>query len=147
MDLLLWRHAEAEDGAPDLERRLTTQGEKQARRVAAWLAGRLPKDVLILVSPARRARQTADTLERAYRLDDSIAPNASPQAVLDAADWPHNKQSVLVVGHQPTLGEVAGLLLTAGVYPLSVKKGAVWWLAGKSQGGVALKAMISPDLV
>ncbi len=34
MDLLLWRHAEAEDGTPDLKRKLTPRGEKQARQMA-----------------------------------------------------------------------------------------------------------------
>ncbi|MEO7547467.1 MAG: histidine phosphatase family protein, partial [Ramlibacter sp.] len=40
MDLILWRHAEAEDapeGGDDLDRALTSRGEKQAARVAAWL--------------------------------------------------------------------------------------------------------------
>ena len=40
MDLIFWRHAEAEDereGLADLERALTSRGEKQAQRVGAWL--------------------------------------------------------------------------------------------------------------
>ena len=35
---------------------------------------------------------------------------------------------MLVVGHQPTLGEVAATLLVGSAQPLSVKKAAVWWL-------------------
>jgi len=44
MDLILWRHAEAEDagGKPDLERNLTRHGRKQAARMAEWLKPRLP---------------------------------------------------------------------------------------------------------
>ncbi len=42
MDLILWRHAEAEDGANDLARELTPKGVKQAARVAEWLLQRLP---------------------------------------------------------------------------------------------------------
>jgi phosphohistidine phosphatase len=42
MDLILWRHAEAEDGLPDLERRLTPRGQKHAARIAQWLLQRLP---------------------------------------------------------------------------------------------------------
>ena len=34
MDLLLWRHAEAEDGIPDLKRKLTKRGEKQAQQMS-----------------------------------------------------------------------------------------------------------------
>ena len=59
MELILWRHAEAEPGEPDLGRKLTAKGEKQARRVAEWLQTRLPQTAKIYVSPARRAQQTA----------------------------------------------------------------------------------------
>ena len=38
MDLILWRHAEAEDGANDLARELTQKGHKQAARVADYTA-------------------------------------------------------------------------------------------------------------
>ena len=65
MDLILWRHAEAEDAdgeISDLDRCLTRRGEKQAKRVARWLLEYLPDTRRILVSPARRTRQTADAL-------------------------------------------------------------------------------------
>ena len=42
MELILWRHAEAEDGVPDGERALTKKGRKQARAVAAWLKPHSP---------------------------------------------------------------------------------------------------------
>jgi len=66
MDLLLWRHAEAEDTAPggDLGRALTARGRAQAERVAAWLGERLPDDAHILVSPAKRCQQTVAPLGR-----------------------------------------------------------------------------------
>ena len=51
MNLILWRHAEAEDiAASDLARQLTTRGRKQAQTVAKWLRARLPDDALILAS-------------------------------------------------------------------------------------------------
>ena len=53
MELILWRHAEAEPGEPDLGRKLTAKGEKQARRVAEWLHSHLPQTAKIYVSPAR----------------------------------------------------------------------------------------------
>jgi phosphohistidine phosphatase len=62
MELILWRHAEAEIGEPDLGRKLTPRGEKQARRVAEWLHAQLPDSARILVSPATRAQQTAKAL-------------------------------------------------------------------------------------
>ena len=67
MDLILWRHAEAEDGVPDGARALTKKGLKQAAAIAAWLKPRLPDATRILVSPATRAQQTAAALGIAVR--------------------------------------------------------------------------------
>src|SRR5512147_340343 len=107
MDLILWRHAEAEDGPPDLERRLTPRGHKHAARVAEWLLQRLPAKFVVLASPARRAQETAQALGVAFRTVVALAPGASVQAILKAADWPDRKSSVVIVGHQPDLGRVA----------------------------------------
>ena len=62
MELILWRHADAELGQPDSERRLTDKGHKQAARMAKWLAERLPEDYVVMASPAVRAQQTARAL-------------------------------------------------------------------------------------
>src|SRR5262245_48219615 len=59
VDLILWRHAEAEEGTPDEQRKLTGKGHKQAAKMAAWLSERLARHVTILVSPATRTQQTA----------------------------------------------------------------------------------------
>ncbi len=130
MDLILWRHAEAADaeGDDDLERPLTSRGERQAARMAHWLNRHLPATTRVLVSPARRTQQTALALERKFRTVSAIAPGASVPALLDAARWPDAKEPVLVVGHQPTLGLAAAYLLSGAAQPWSVKKGALWWL-------------------
>ena len=111
MDLILWRHAQAEDSLPDLERQLTPLGRKQAARMAAWLDRSLPSGCRILCSPAVRTRQTADALGRKYKVVPEIGPGADPQQVLAAAGWPDARGPVLLVGHQPWLGQVAALLL------------------------------------
>jgi len=150
MDLILWRHAEAEPGEPDLGRRLTSKGLKQAERMAAWLEPRLPDTTRILVSPAARSEQTALALGRKYKTLDEIAPGASAESVLAAAGWPDSREPVLVVGHQPTLGEVAAMLLAGSAASWSIKKGAVWWLSNRTRdgdAGVVLKVAIGPDLV
>ncbi len=150
MDLILWRHAEAEPGEPDLGRRLTAKGLKQAERVASWLDGRLPDSCRILVSPADRAQQTALPLKRKFRVVDELAPGATVDAVLDVAGWPDARESVLIVGHQPTLGEVAARLLAGNALSWSVRKGAVWWLSNRVRDGTAtvvLKVVIGPDFV
>src|SRR5437016_13774974 len=101
MDLILWRHADAEPGEPDLERKLTAKGKKQAKRAAEWLRERLPRDAVVLVSPARRAQQTAEALTQSFKADPALAPGAPAQQVLAAAGWPDADGSVVVVGHQP----------------------------------------------
>lgn len=151
MDLILWRHAEAEDGFPDLERALTHKGIRQAQKTAEFLQARLPDDVRVLVSPAARTRQTAEALTRDYTLAPTIAPGASADAVLQAVRWPDAEGSVLVVGHQPTLGAVAARLLgISNNSSLSVRKSAVWWFSGRERDGlftVSLKLVMPPELL
>ena len=153
MDLLLWRHADAIEGYPDHERALSPKGVKQAKRMAAWLNQHLPKETLIFASPALRTQQTAAALEREFKTTAAIGTSADCGAVLAVAQWPepdHATKTVLIVGHQPTLGEVAGLLLAGTQRSFSVKKGAVWWLQSREAGGrthAVLRAMMTPDLL
>ena len=150
MELILWRHAEAEDGFPDAKRALTEKGQHQAEKMAEWLQSRLPEDARILVSPALRTQQTASALTRDFNTVDALAPGASAQAILNAAGWPRAGGTVVIVGHQPTLGEVLAQLLANGNNNWSVKKGAVWWLINRKRGGSSetiLKATLTPDLL
>jgi phosphohistidine phosphatase len=151
MDLILWRHAEAvveKEGQDDLERALTTKGERQAQRMAEWLNQRIAHSTRILVSPALRCQQTAQALSRSFKTVPSIAPDAPLEAVLKAARWPESAEPVLVVGHQPTLGLVAAQLLCGQPQPWAIKKGAVWWLRSRDREGLAsvvLQAVQAPD--
>lgn len=148
MELILWRHAEAADTSPDLERELTGRGRKQAARMADWLNPRLPPDIRILASPAARTRQTAQALGRDYEISDLLAPAASVEDVLRAAGWPDAAYPALIVGHQPTLGQVAMRLLSGQGGDLAIKKGSVWWFQGRERAGqqqVVLRAVATPD--
>ena len=150
MDLILWRHAEAEPGEPDLGRRLTAKGIQQAERVAGWLDHQLAATTRILSSPADRAQQTAQALKRKFRVVPELAPGATVAAILAAAGWPDAREPVLIVGHQPTLGEVAALLLSGEEAPWSVRKGAVWWLSNRVRDGLpstVLKVVTGPEFV
>lgn len=150
MELLLWRHAEAEDGLPDLARALTAKGHKQAGKVATWLDRHLPGNCRVLVSPAQRAQQTAAALGRKFKTVPGLAPGASPAEVLQIAGWPHARETVLIVGHQPTLGEIAALLLGLGEAECSIRKGAVWWFSNREREEgqrIMLRAVIAPDLL
>ncbi len=151
MDLILWRHAEAvmeSEDQPDLERPLTSKGERQAQRMAEWLNRHLAHSTRVLVSPALRCQQTAQALGRKFRTVPALAPGAGAGALLAAARWPDASEPVLVVGHQPTVGLVAALALTGTAQPWSVKKGAVWWLRSRSREEgerVVLQAVQGPD--
>jgi phosphohistidine phosphatase len=154
MELLLWRHCEAEPGEPDLGRALTGKGEKQARRVADWLHAQLPDSARILTSPARRAQQTAQALAemapRKLKVVDTLAPGAGAGDVLRAARWPDGKSTIVVVGHQPTLGWVASRLLTGAEADWTIRKGALWWFTSRNRDGVeqaVLRAVVGPDLL
>ena len=150
MDLILWRHADAQDGSPDMTRALTAKGRKQAQQVAAWLLPRLPENARVLVSPATRARQTADALERDYALDDRLAPGMDPVHVLSACGWPETAGTVLVVGHQPYLGEIASLILFGEARPMSIKKAGILWLTNRVRSGdmqALIKAAVTPETV
>ena len=152
MDLILWRHADA--GEPgedplvdDLQRPLTPRGHKQARRMAEWLNQFLPDSTRILCSPALRCRETADALGRKQRLSDALAPGASHLQSLAAARWPDSREPVLLVGHQPMLGQLAAYLIggpgTLGSPPWAVRKGGAWWLRHREREGVPEVVLVS----
>jgi phosphohistidine phosphatase len=166
MDLILWRHADAgeplDDVVQDLQRKLSPKGEKQAARMADWLNRFLPDSTRVLVSPALRCQQTAQALGRKFQTREALGPGGTVGNLLTLARWPDRREPVLIVGHQPTLGMVAALLMggtmasaeaageaAAHATPSwSVRKGAVWWLRHRERGGVAevvLASVRSPD--
>lgn len=147
MELVLWRHAEAEEGADDAARRLTVKGVRQAQRVAAWLDSRLSRDARMIVSPAQRARETAQTLSRKSVIQPLVNTGARPADVLQAAGWPEGDGTVVVVGHQPTLGAAAALAVTGTASAWCVGKGCVWWISSSSHRAPKVIAVITPDLV
>ena len=149
MELILWRHADAELGDPDMLRELTPLGRRQAEHVADWLNVRLPEHTRIFCSPATRAQQTADTLERDYEVEELLCPGADPAAVLRAVGWPQRRETVLAVGHQPTLGRVASLLLSGRAQDWDIPRGAAWWFEQRDPhdpGSLYLKAVVTPEL-
>jgi phosphohistidine phosphatase len=150
MDLILWRHCEAASGVPDELRPLTPLGGKQATRMARWLNERVPAGCRIIVSPALRAQQTAQALDRKFETVPEIGPGASVAGVLAAANWPEAREPVLVVGHQPTLGRVASFLVAGDEMDQAMRTGAVWWLSNgvhQEPAAIALKLVIDPDYI
>ena len=151
MDLLLWRHAEAEDGLPDAKRKLTARGEKQAAKVAEWIRQNAPKSLRIVVSPAVRCQQTAQALGLPFETDKRLGTDSDVADLLAAVGWPDGgskpHKAILVVGHQPTLGQIAALLLSGNDTNWTIKKGAVWWLSNRMRQGdsqILLKSVVPP---
>ncbi len=159
INLFLWRHAEAEDTSPDLARPLTARGQRDASRVAKALARQLDDNTRVVISPSARTRETAAPLiARAslpLEIDDRLAPGAHLGAVLDAlessiAECNGDACSLVMVGHQPWVGQMAGRLLTNQNGDWSVKKAAAWWLVRRSRDGSTewtLRSVLDPDLV
>lgn len=151
MELILWRHADADDEEEDVSRKLSAKGHRQVARVARWLHQRLPTRYIVYTSPAERARETAVALGVEAKVSKRLAPGASAADVLDLVGWPNRTGSVaVVVGHQPTLGRVAAWLMTGAEGDLSIRKGGLWWIARRDREGkpnVVVRAVISPDVL
>ncbi|BEV73504.1 MULTISPECIES: histidine phosphatase family protein [unclassified Paludibacterium] len=150
MDLILWRHADAEEGSDDLSRALTRKGQQQGRSMAAWLGRRLPQDYVVLASEAKRSRQTAAFLSKGFETEAALNPGAAMEDVLAVLDQYHHVDTVVLVGHQPYLGRLAARLMSGDPQYWNIKKGAIWWLGLRHQAGgdpVRLKAMITPGML
>ncbi|MFZ6657610.1 phosphohistidine phosphatase SixA [Undibacterium sp. TJN19] len=157
MDLILWRHAEAEPATAEITdefRKLTGKGLKQAGKIAYWLDSTLPETCKILVSPTIRTRDTAESLiacGRKYKVVPELGPLATVADILTVTNWPNGREPVLIIGHQPYLGQVAAELLGHPLQEYSVRKGNVWWITQKQRENeimqTYLKAIMSPDLV
>ncbi|WP_200915847.1 histidine phosphatase family protein [Jeongeupia sp. HS-3] len=152
--LILWRHADAEDGCgDDLARALTPKGRKQAQKVAAWLNEQLKgQPMRLIVSEARRAQETAKALGVDIETSALLNPDHGQSAhYLEAAGWPQGRDPVVVlVAHQPTLGAVAALLLTGREQDMALKKGGLVWIELRRRGGsceYVLRAAITPELL
>ena len=145
MELILWRHAEAEDGKPDLARRLTQKGRSQSARVAAWVHEHVPPGFEVIASPAVRAQETAQALGVRFQTSPLIAPGAPVASILSAAGWPDRSGTRILVGHQPEFGCAAAFLVSGEEREWHIDKGALWWLGGDKR--VFVKAVIAPRVL
>ena len=113
---MLVRHAQAADGPVDADRPLTARGTAHAAAIGSWLAetGSVPDQVL--VSPARRAVQTWELASgrlphgRPPTVDPRIYDNTVDALLAAVRDVPDEVQALAVVGHNPSLGELAAVL-------------------------------------
>ncbi len=150
MDLILWRHAEArnpEGAEADADRELTARGRRQAEKLAEWLRAQPLRNVAVLSSPAKRAVQTAQTLGLPVKVKTQLGVGASTADLLGAVDWPDHAGAIIVVGHQPTLGRLASLLLAGTEADWTIKKGGIWWFTNRvrlDETQTVLRAVLCP---
>jgi len=131
--LYLVRHAIAEvrGATADADRQLTAEGARRMRRVALGLKRLGVAPELILSSPLRRAEETAAILVSVLAPDlpieiyPPLAPGNPIAEVISGLRQYRRAHHVLLVGHQPSLGELASQLLTGSpsLLPLPFKKG------------------------
>jgi phosphohistidine phosphatase len=122
--LVLLRHAKAETPGeePDIERRLTARGESDADAAGSWLADEGLRPDLVICSPAVRTRKTwqGAAVALAQAEPEGAAPEVHYEPTLYAGGRtevidllravPEDVQTVLVVGHNPTMSDVSRLL-------------------------------------
>jgi phosphohistidine phosphatase len=144
--LLLVRHAKAADGPVDADRPLTGRGARRAAAIGAWLAqaGLVPDRVL--VSPARRAVQTWERAGAALvpglrpTVDARIYDNTVEALLAAIRETPEDVQTLAVVGHNPSVGELAGVLDDSQGSPGARRDVD----AGFRTGGVAVFLLATP---
>ena len=150
MDLILWRHAEAEPvktDQPEARRSLSPRGRRQAEEMAAWLRNQPMRECRVLVSPTTRCVETAEALNRPFDIQVKMGLSATATDLLVAADWPDFHGAVILVSHQPALGRLASLLLAGQEADWTIKKGGIWWFSNRvkaDESQTILKAVTNP---
>jgi phosphohistidine phosphatase len=153
MDIIFWRHAQAQDGSDtldDLDRPLTARGIKHAKRVGDWLEKKLPDSTKIWCSPALRCRETAQGLGRKFKTSEAIVPSATAAQLLELIGQQTGVSAVLIIGHQPALGQAAAMMLGLSAPEFPLKKGALCWLRLSQEAdntSVELMTLIGPEWV
>jgi phosphohistidine phosphatase len=133
MRIILFRHGpagkrDAERWPDDGQRPLTARGTERSTLAARGLVRLEPGITSVLTSPLARAKQTAELLAEAIgsgvRIEflDGLAPGQSPRAVLQRLARFDAAESAVLVGHEPDLGQLAGLLLFEAPATLPLKK-------------------------
>lgn len=146
MELILLRHAEAEDSPNDFERKLTPKGKKDAKKVCEFLLKELPKDFRVLSSPLVRAKETVAYLLKDIEVVSELEPTSSPVEFIKLIQTFKEDEVIVASGHQPLIGAIAGKILGVNE-SLKTKKAQFWWFKGGSVRELELFALIPSSLI
>jgi phosphohistidine phosphatase len=130
MDIVIVRHGPAADRDPsrwpdDARRPLTPDGAHSTRRAAKGLASLRPTVDKVITSPAARAHATAEIFREVLGVEaeletwEELEPDGAPGPVLERLQRLSRKRGILLVGHEPTLGEFLGLSVTGDSVPIT----------------------------
>jgi phosphohistidine phosphatase len=138
MSLMLYvmRHGIAEEGSRDLsdaDRALTDEGIRKTTQVADGLKALGLRIDAVISSPLRRAAETARIVgnvlvpDAEVELTPVLAAGSAAERIAGGLRPPKRAAAILLVGHQPDLGELASYLLTGSAHtaPLPFKKAGV----------------------
>lgn len=133
MRILLFRHGPAGARDPlrwpdDRKRPLTEKGRARTLRAAQGLVHLEPGITLVLSSPLERCQGTCECLREAHgeepavRYHESLAPGGSWRETLELLDDVPEASVVAIVGHEPDLGKLAGVLLFGAPAAMPLRK-------------------------
>ena len=130
MQLYILRHADADtEAATDSARTLSAKGEEQARLVAQFCRALGIQPGVIFASPLVRAQQTAKPVGKELRVEITtarwLACGAKPDAILAELAALKNVPAVMLVGHEPDLGNLVAHLLGADGGTIHVRKASL----------------------
>lgn len=161
MNLFVVRHAIAEDAQPghdDASRQLTDEGERKLRQAVRGMRGLGWRFDRVLTSPWARAARTAELLgpiSSGKPVVTELLCKTPAQELLamivGGTEAPREGRGTAVVGHEPWLGELVGLLTLGDARAsrgLELKKAGVAWLEGTVMaGGMLLRALVTPKIL
>lgn len=162
MNLYIIRHAIAvEEGTPEYEedsqRPLTDKGKKKMRQIAKGLRALGVDFDLILSSPYVRARETAEILADVFKtrksveMSENLVPMGDPDLLIAEMNEKYSVDSIALVGHEPQLTHLIGLLVSANaVVDITLKKGGVCCLAADDlhhKRKAALEWLLTPGIL
>ena len=159
MEIYILRHGNAEEGKSgmrDADRALTPEGATKLRSVLRRARAADVEPSIILTSPYRRARETAEIAAASLRGDSTLietpalTPESSPEAVWEEIRTHKSEDQLMIVGHEPLFSAVYAYLLGTPTVQIDVKKGSLGRIdvdrfTGQPRG--VLRWLMHPKLV